>query len=651
MTLQLLLMLLLLITAVLPPLLKGSSGGRLPIGRILMITAASGCAVVAIIARDRSLTIEQMPSMRPVEVTEGDYRGSDSCRVCHPTQHRSWHDSYHRSMTQLATPETVIGEFGGAAGTVLNRDGHSSFHIYEKDQGHHVSLQDDLGQVVSLPIVMTTGSHHMQIYWFSLGRENSRSLGMLPFVYLIQEERWIPRHAAFLMPQERGRELIVGRWNATCVRCHSTDPRAHAENPDRTQADTMAAEFGISCEACHGPGDPHVVANSNPLSRYMNRLSGGNDQTIINPARLDHQRGSQVCGLCHSVSSIKHESDFARWHEQGYQFQPGQQLTNERHLVQATKPDAEMTQKLVDRYPHFLEDSFWSDGMLRVTGREYTGLLETPCHQQGKLSCMSCHQMHKPADGQPLEDWRDDQLKPGMRGNQACISCHTELQDTADLAKHTHHLAESQGSNCYNCHMPHTSYGLLKAVRSHQVDSPDVAVTLETGRPVACNQCHLDKPLGWTADRLTEWYGQPRPELSEDQQEVAASILWLLSGDAGQRALTAWTYSWPPALEVSGDDWQAPMLTWLFDDPYQAVAFIAGRSLHSLPGYDQIGYDFLGNEEHVHAKRDEVRALWQQRPSQRPRTTVLIDETGQLLLKEIERLYSQRDNRRISLTE
>ena len=71
MALELLLMLLLLITAVLPPLLKGSSGGGLPIGRILMITAAAGCAVGAIIARDRSLTIEQMPSMRPVEVTEG----------------------------------------------------------------------------------------------------------------------------------------------------------------------------------------------------------------------------------------------------------------------------------------------------------------------------------------------------------------------------------------------------------------------------------------------------------------------------------------------------------------------------------------------------------------------------------------------------
>ena len=29
--------------------------------------------------------------------------------------------------------------------------------------------------------------------------------------------------------------------------------------------------------------------------------------------------------------------------------------------------------------PGFVEDSFWSDGMVRVSGREYNGLIDSPC--------------------------------------------------------------------------------------------------------------------------------------------------------------------------------------------------------------------------------------------------------------------------------
>ena len=40
-----------------------------------------------------------------------EYAGSESCRACHPDQYASWHRSYHRTMTQIASPETVRGKF------------------------------------------------------------------------------------------------------------------------------------------------------------------------------------------------------------------------------------------------------------------------------------------------------------------------------------------------------------------------------------------------------------------------------------------------------------------------------------------------------------------------------------------------------------
>ena len=36
-------------------------------------------------------------------------------------------------------------------------------------------------------------------------------------------------------------------------------------------------------------------------------------------------------------------------------------------------------QALLADDPRFLRDSFWSDGMVRVSGREYNGLIESPC--------------------------------------------------------------------------------------------------------------------------------------------------------------------------------------------------------------------------------------------------------------------------------
>ena len=48
--------------------------------------------------------------------------------------------------------------------------------------------------------------------------------------------------------------------------------------------------------------------------------------------------------------------------------------------------------------------------------------------------------------------------------------------------------------------------------------------------------------------------------LDSDDKQVAASLLWLLRGDAAQRAIAAWHFSWPPTVAASGTEWQAPFL-------------------------------------------------------------------------------------------
>ena len=74
-------------------------------------------------------------------------------------------------------------------------------------------------------------------------------------------------------------------------------------------------------------------------------------------------------------------------------------------------------------------------------------------------------------------------------------------------------------------------------------------------------------------------------------------MLWLLKGDAGQRALVAWHFGWEPAQQASKTDWMAPYLGHLLADPYAAVRYIAHHSLRDLPGFTDFAYDFTGPPE------------------------------------------------------
>jgi hypothetical protein len=261
--------------------------------------------------------------------------------------------------------------------------------------------------------------------------------------------------------------------------------------------------------------------------------------------------------------------------------------------------------------------------------------------------------LHKPAgDPRRLEDWADDQLKVGMDGNEACLQCHTTFR--ANLTSHTKHAAGSTGSSCYNCHMPFTTYGLLKTIRSHQISSPSVAVSLQTGRPNACNLCHLDRTSEWTAEHLENWYGIAKPTLTEDDRSIATSIIWLLSGDAGQRAIAAQSIGWPAAQQASGTTWMAPYLTQLLGDPYDAVRFVAYRSLGTLPGFASFEFALLGPPEQRAQSQRRALDLWARSIAQtgfRDDPALLLDRARTFKTEVVSRLVHARDNRRVFLRE
>ena len=462
----------------------------------------------------------------------------------------------------------------------------------------------------------------------------------------------MPYGSIFFLPSA-GLSMHAGIWNSNCIKCHVVggQPRLDREN---ALFDTNVAEFGISCEACHGPGEAHVAKQRELLKRDDSREPIGKAE-MVNPAKMTHVSSSQTCGQCHSVFDFYDADGKTEFiSKEGFKYRPGDDLLESRHVFRfGQDDDLPIVMQRLARDPKFWEHQFWSDGMVRVSGREYNGLLETPCYQRGKMSCLSCHDMHPGQDDdRPRSQWANDQMKIDMRSNQACIQCHQDFQSDEKLASHTHHGVSSAGSNCYNCHMPHTTLGLMKAMRSHTIDSPNVATTVATGRPNACNLCHLDKSLAWTGDHLEKWYDIKVPELSEEEQEVASSIRWILKGDAGQRAIAGWHFGWAPARVASGTNWMAPFLAELLNDSYDVVRFIGYHSLKELPEFSEFEYDFVGAQQDRELGRERAIQKWKEstdRPS--PSTSQLIDDQRAFVEEAIHAMRNHRLDPPIKLIE
>ena len=608
---------------------------------------------------------EDLKEHLPEQVTGQGFTTSATCQACHPAQYDAWHRSYHRTMTQVATPSTVLGSFDDV---VLENHGYR-YQFVHRDDEIWVEMPDPVWfdkplwlmelldptwpqtpPRIEARVVMATGSHHMQNYWIRRpdGGEgyltpDDGALVQLPWIWLIQEERWVPNQDSFIRPPTVSIEGPV-RWDQNCFQCHSvaTEPRT-TESFDRF--DTQTVELGIACEACHGPAEGHVRFYRSPVQRYLRyfrTLQGQDapDPTIANPAKLEPRRSVDTCAQCHSFGHWRDQEGLIR---SGVPFRPGDELDEHKRVFRyAEDPEDPLLLEVLETEPLALEGRFWRDGTIRIAGREYNGLLESPGHTDD-VTCLTCHSMHE-------YETPDTQLDPAATGDRSCLGCHTDYAD--EISEHTRHRPESSGSECMNCHMPHTTYGLFSATRSHRIVSPSAQVSLESGRPNACNLCHLNETMEWTSQYLNEWYGQPLVEMDEDERSIAASILWVMKGDAAQRTILGWHMGWDAAREASGQTWMAPYLAQLLVDSYAVPRQVAYRSIVTLPGFQDLEYDYIASPSEREEKAAEVMQRWLGAGGpQRVGAHLLIDGDARIDLEVWVRLLAERDQTPLRLIE
>ena len=98
----------------------------------------------------------------------------------------------------------------------------------------------------------------------------------------------------------------------------------------------------------------------------------------------------------------------------------------------------------------------------------------------------------------------------------------------------------------------------------------------------------------------------------------------------------------------------APYLAQLLEDPYDAVRFIAYRSLSRLPGFSDFRYDYVDSPRRRAQARLEALEIWR-RAGRRHRTAngaaVLFDGRGKLRQQAFDRLLSQRNDYPLGLAE
>jgi predicted CXXCH cytochrome family protein len=511
----------------------------------------------------------------PPERDRNAFVGSNSCLSCHADHHASWKRTYHRTMTQEASAQSVQGRFDGQ---VVQAWGVPMRPVME-DGRYYFEYLDPATQAVKakVEISRTVGSHRYQQY---LAKDADGRYSRMHLIWHNGDQRWIHYNGAFLYDDAQGFNQHAAVWNPNCIFCHNTGPNPGISNEQEllqrigqgqrfnylnaAHWQSTVAELGIACESCHGPGGTHASANRNPLRRYWLHWQGKGDPTITNPRRLPPERSAEVCGQCHGQRQPARLSMATEWLRSGPSYRAGDVLADHVSLVW---PDTPVS--VGD--PNLFRQRFWRDGTPRLSAYEMQSLVQSTCYTQGGATCIGCHEAH---GGDPA-----GMITEPNRAGAACLGCH---QNAAALPAHAAHAKVSPETNCVDCHMPKMVYGVMEIHRTHRIRAPDPLASADHQQPDACTSCHGNQSAQWAADAIDQWRGVaavPHGAASPSAAALPENLRQLFGGDPVQRAVAAKLAASPKsALSAEQRAAQLPLLFAAMEDGYPAVRRFAQQS-------------------------------------------------------------------------
>ena len=141
---------------------------------------------------------------------------------------------------------------------------------------------------------------------------------------------------------------------------------------------------------------------------------------------------------------------------------------------------------------------FWQDGTAHKNRMQGNDFVQSVMYHRG-LRCFDCHQVHSNENPSNLI----------AKSNELCLGCHNKDNPAGlhgTVSEHTHHGANSAGSQCTSCHMPKIAQTLgSNFVSSHTFRFISPELTIQFGIPNPCTSCHTDKSNKWALSQLKSW--------------------------------------------------------------------------------------------------------------------------------------------------
>lgn len=398
------------------------------------------------------------------------YIGSAACADCHQEETRDWQGSHHQLAWTPPDAAHVLGDFDDTAFTLNG----ITTRFTTRDGQYFIESDGADGSMTTWPVAGVAGIAPLQQY---LIETEPGKLQSFDVVWDVEQARWY-----HLYPDQG---LLAGdglhwtgpykNWNARCAECHATDFEKNFDPQAKTYASTQS-EIGVGCEACHGPGEAHrdwALANG---TYDPDRWAGLGDTALTMDFSAGAEAEIQQCAGCHSRREAYEDGNPLP----GTAYHDAYRLSSLRQGLY--HPDGQILDE-VYVYGSFLQSKMYSKG----------------------VACTDCHNPHS--------------ARHVAEGNGLCTQCHSEAGNDRfpslplanyDDPGHHFHPAGSDGAQCRTCHMIERDYMGIDGRRDHSFRVPRPDLTLETGAPNACNDCHTDQSAQWAADTVSAWYPDSR---------------------------------------------------------------------------------------------------------------------------------------------
>ena len=174
---------------------------RLALAGSWALAAAVLVGIAALVRAERRAVAVDLASERDLHGQA--YVGSAACRRCHEEHYRSWHRTFHRTMTQEVSarnPGAVLGDFSGKSyrhagvDARMDRDPSGAFRMTFTAV---VSRPGAPAPPVTAVVSRAIGSRRYQQYLTRIGDAEYR----LPIAYHVEEQRWLHMNGAFLFSE------------------------------------------------------------------------------------------------------------------------------------------------------------------------------------------------------------------------------------------------------------------------------------------------------------------------------------------------------------------------------------------------------------------------------------------------------------------